>query len=339
MIMKRRLTRLFRRLSIPIIGLFTLIAIGTVFFSYFERVSLFNSFYWTVTVISTVGFGDITPHTFYGKMLFIILVVFGLSLFGYFITVVTSFMTEEKIIRGLFIHFMADGGRLKNHIILLGWNSYIKYAYDELMANRYKPLVVVEDEDLAKSLLRNGIDALVGNLTDPNLYNKINIKEAKAVIIASEDHTQTILYTLKIRKVNKKIPIIATYTEKELDDVLKQAGVTKLINIPDIGGRLLANEVFETAAAEAAIDLVSRGNLDLSEKRISLNLNGVSISEVKEAGLKTKIILIKRKSTDIPNPQDDFILSEGDILVLLGLSHEIDKDKLLLDKYKMKQQT
>ena len=337
MVMKRRLTRLFRRLSIPILGLFTLIAVGTVLFSYFEGYSLFNSFYWTITVISTVGFGDITPHTFYGKMLFIILVVFGLSLFGYFITVVTSFMTEEKIIRGLFAHFIADGGRLKDHIILLGWNSYMKYAYDEIIANRYKPLVVVEDEDLAKSLSRNGVNALVGSLTDLKLYSKINIKEAKAVIIASENHTQTILYTLKIRKVNREIPIIAAYTEKELDDVLKQAGITKLINIPDIGGRLLANEVFEPDAAEAAIDLVSRGNLDLSEKRISSNLDGISISEVKKAGLKTKIILVKRKSTDIPNPQDDFILSEGDILILLGLSHEIDKDKLLLDKYKMKQ--
>ncbi len=330
--MRRSIFRLFRRISIPVIGLFILVIIGSILFSYFEGVSLFNSFYWTITVLSTVGFGDITPHTFYGKILFIVLVVFGLSLFGYFITAVSSFMTEEKVLRSLFTHFMADGGKFKDHIILLGWNNYIKYAYDEIIANKYKALVIVEDEDLAKHLSRAGVNALLGNLSDPKIYNRVNVREAKAIIIASEDHTQTILYTLKIRKINKDIPIIAAYTEKELDDVLKQAGVTKLVNIPDIGGRLLANEVFEPGAAEVAIDLVSRGELDLGEIKISSNLDNISINKVREAGLRSKIVLIKRGSTYIRNPQDDFTLSDGDILVLLGLSSEIDEDKILLNK-------
>ncbi len=333
MSLRDRIFKLLRDTAIPLIGLLSLIIFGTISFSIIEGLPLFDSFYWTITVISTVGFGDITPATIYGKVIFILLVVFGLSLFGYFITVVSSFITEEKVIRTLFSYFIADGGRkLKGHVILIGWNNYIKYAYEEIVANEIKPLVVVEDEDLAKQLARKRINVIVGSLADPNLYTKINLEDARAIIIASDDHSQTILHTLKIRKVSNRIPIVAAYSERDLEDVMKQAGVTKLVNIPEIGGRLLANQVFEPAAAEAAIDLISRGNLDLSEEVIPESLDGKSISDLKKAGLTSKIISVKRKGVYIPNPDDDFKLLSGDKVVLLGVSRELDKDRSFIRK-------
>ncbi len=331
MSLRERVFRLIRESTIPLLGLIALILFGTITFSMAEGLPFFDSFYWTITVISTVGFGDITPTTIYGKLIFILLVIFGLSLFGYFITVISSFITEEKVVRTLFSYFVADGGKkLRDHVILIGWNGYIKYAYEEIVANGIKPLVVVEDEDLAKHLAREKVNVVVGSLADPNLYSKINIKDAKAIIIASDDHSKTILHTLKIRKVNNSIPIIAAYSERELEDVLKQAGVTKLVNIPELGGRLLANQVFEPIAAEAAIDLISRGNLDLSEETIPSSLDGKNISELKRAGLTSKIISIKRRGVIIPNPDDDFVLNTGDEVVLLGVSKELDKDKELI---------
>ncbi|MGA1136748.1 MAG: ion channel, partial [bacterium] len=38
--------------------------------------SLFNSFYWTIVTISTVGFGDMSPETFWGRV-FTIFVIIG----------------------------------------------------------------------------------------------------------------------------------------------------------------------------------------------------------------------------------------------------------------------
>jgi len=40
--------------------------------------------------------GDITPTTIRGKILFIFLIVFGLALFGYFISQVSSLWSKEK---------------------------------------------------------------------------------------------------------------------------------------------------------------------------------------------------------------------------------------------------
>jgi len=42
--------------------------VGTVGFVYPEGLSLFDAFYITIVTITTVGYGDIIPRTFYGKI-------------------------------------------------------------------------------------------------------------------------------------------------------------------------------------------------------------------------------------------------------------------------------
>lgn len=63
--------------------------------------TLFDSFYWTITVISTVGFGDITPHTQMGKLLFILDAVSGINVYIYLITSWQATLVEERLERRL----------------------------------------------------------------------------------------------------------------------------------------------------------------------------------------------------------------------------------------------
>jgi len=121
--------RLASIIGLPIVGLLILILIGTILFSFFEKIDLFNAFYWTITVLSTVGFGDITPKTFAGKILFIFIIVFGLALFGYFITQISSLWSEEramKVIQGIYGFIKTDGGRLHSNNVLasISGNSF-----------------------------------------------------------------------------------------------------------------------------------------------------------------------------------------------------------------------
>ena len=66
--------RFFRALAMFII----LIAFSTISIHYVEDRSWFDSLYFTVSTISTVGFGDITPKSTFGKIIVILLILFGI---------------------------------------------------------------------------------------------------------------------------------------------------------------------------------------------------------------------------------------------------------------------
>lgn len=76
-----------------------LVSLSTMIFSFVENRSLFDSFYWTITVISTVGFGDITPHTHMGKLLFIFDAVSGINIYIYLITSWQASIIEARLER------------------------------------------------------------------------------------------------------------------------------------------------------------------------------------------------------------------------------------------------
>lgn len=78
-----------------------LTCLSTLVFSYVENHTLFDSFYWTVTVFTTVGFGDITPHTVIGKTLFIFDAISGITTYIYLITSWQTSLIEARLERKL----------------------------------------------------------------------------------------------------------------------------------------------------------------------------------------------------------------------------------------------
>ena len=81
--------------------LVALTCLSTVAFSIIEHHTLFDSFYWTITVFTTVGFGDITPHTIVGKVLFLVDAISGITTYIYLITSWQTSVVETRLERKL----------------------------------------------------------------------------------------------------------------------------------------------------------------------------------------------------------------------------------------------
>jgi hypothetical protein len=70
-----------RHISVLFSLTFSLVAVATVFYHYWEGWRWLDAFYFSVTTIATVGFGDFTPQTDGGKIFTIFYIVAGVGLF------------------------------------------------------------------------------------------------------------------------------------------------------------------------------------------------------------------------------------------------------------------
>ena len=68
----------------------SLLVSGTTFFSLVENWSVLDAFYFSVTTLTTVGFGDPAPTTTLGKLFTILYIFVGLGVIGGFINVLTK---------------------------------------------------------------------------------------------------------------------------------------------------------------------------------------------------------------------------------------------------------
>jgi len=80
-----------------ILGIFILIVVfslGTFLYYNIEGWSILDSVYFVVVTVTTVGYADIVPQTNLGKLATIFFTIFGIVMFFYFISLITSVIVK-----------------------------------------------------------------------------------------------------------------------------------------------------------------------------------------------------------------------------------------------------
>ena len=87
----------------------SLLVSGTTFFTLVEGWSVLDSFYFSVTTLTTVGFGDPAPATAPGKIFTILYIFVGLGVIGGFINVLAKHTFARQRRRGGVSEAQQDG--------------------------------------------------------------------------------------------------------------------------------------------------------------------------------------------------------------------------------------
>ncbi|MBN2067621.1 MAG: two pore domain potassium channel family protein [Candidatus Diapherotrites archaeon] len=83
------------KLGFVITVLVLLLAAGTVIYHHLEQWSFVDSFYFTTTTLTTIGYGDLTPTTDLSKVVTVFFALSGVATFLYALSVIAVFSIQK----------------------------------------------------------------------------------------------------------------------------------------------------------------------------------------------------------------------------------------------------
>ena len=88
---------MLKRLTLALLYMLGVSILGSIGFVFLEGLSWFQAIYLTVATISTVGYGDLTPHTAAGKLLSMGIMIGGVGVALYFASTVVAILIEGRM--------------------------------------------------------------------------------------------------------------------------------------------------------------------------------------------------------------------------------------------------
>jgi voltage-gated potassium channel len=288
------------------------ILFGSIAFSYFEKKGIWDAVYWVIVTVTTVGYGDFYPETTGGRITFVLVALGGIGTIAYVIEQLVSFSTKSALKK----LFGTGAVKMKQHTIIVGWNTKAEEAVKELKSVN-EAFLVVGSELNHTELDAQEIPHISGDPTKSETLNRCGIEDAKTLMIPLENDSETIMIALAARKLNPGIKIVATCEAREHVEMMRGAGIDHIISYAEISGRLLAHAVTEPVVVNFIMDATtSVEGFDLKQIKVGgkTRLADVSLNE------NEKVIALYRGDRFVFEFAADVMLEEGDYLVVITSS-------------------
>lgn len=229
-----------------------------------QRHSWVTGFYWTLTVMSTLGFGDITFESDAGRIYSMVVmlsgVVFLLVLlpFSFIQFFYAPWMEAQRQMRAP-RELPADE---RGHVILTQYDAVAVSLIGRLRLYE-RPYVVLErDVGRALELYDAGVRVAVGPIDDAETYRRLRADQAALVVAATDDFLNTTI-SFTVREVTETTPVMSLARDPDSVDVMQLAGATHVLELAEMLGRSLARR---TLGGDTRANVIGRyGDLVIAE--------------------------------------------------------------------------
>ena len=284
-----------------------------------------TGFYWTLTVMSTLGFGDITFESDAGRIFSIIVLATGIIFllvllpFTFIEFFYAPWMKAQENARAP--QSVPEGTR--NHVIITCYGPVAKMLTRMLDDFGYPYFVLVPTVEEALELRAAGVPVVVGDRSDPDTYRHIGIGHAAMIVTTLDDVSNTNV-TFTVRELSENLPIVASATTDQVRDVLDLAGATKVLRLEKMMGVALARRVIGNDAAAHVIGELD-GLVIAEANPAKTPLVGKTIAEcnVREGTGVTVVGLWVRGLFQPADPSSE--IGQHSVLVLAGTEEQIER--------------
>lgn len=262
-----------------ILALIILLVYGVIGSIWIMGLGFYDSLYFTIVTLATVGYGDIVPHTIAQKLFSVTLALGGVGLIAYVfsIGVAVVAMTLEETISGAKIRRIMK--LMENHFILCGFGRVGSATFKELRKRKHKVIIIEKDRTLVEKELWEdpNILAIPGDATDEELLKDAGIKRARGIIITTGDDVDNLFITLASRELNPDVWIVSRASKKENIKRLYRAGANRVIS-PEISG---GEDIYFAAMEPTMVKITVKHEVKDIERETEIIIrNGCTIEDI-----------------------------------------------------------
>lgn len=237
--------------------------------------SIWDWLWWMIVTVPTVGYGDVVPRTNAGRLIGIFFIIFGVAIYtvisGMIVSTIIDLKLRER--RGLSKVY------LKEHILILGWNSNLEkilQALPSFLKTTALNVVLVnettEEEfvNIKSKFYFYNLKFVHGDYTKETTLKRANAENAKYAIILSDTYKKqdveeidekTILSILSLRTLNPELMIIAEVIKEEKIKPVLKAGANEIIYngefTPILSSSFLVSPVIPAFLRELLTDIIN----------------------------------------------------------------------------------
>ncbi len=285
--------------------------------------NLFDALYWSFITITTVGYGDISPTTVAGRSVSFIIVILGITMISFATSVIVSAFSEKlsEIKEDRLSEYIKKS---QEFLVIAGYGQLSKVFLQKYASDDKSYVIIDKDETKVQQAISDGYFAINDSASRYEVLKRFyNSKSKITVIAATGSDIENIYICLNAKIISKDIKVVARANNFNVLNKYKRAGADRIILPSRIASSMLVASVSYPIIYKAinaimhSYDVAKLDEMYIDEK---CDLVGKSIESLDLKQNKITLIGIQRglKGNFKFNPKDDYILKEGDVLIVLA---------------------
>jgi Trk K+ transport system NAD-binding subunit len=302
-----------------------IVFLSSLILHYFAGMSFLNAIYFTVTTITTIGYGDITlinapaPILLYGIGLELV----GAAVIAIFFAVITDTLVGTRLRQAL-------GGLHRNmddHIVVCGLGN-VGHRVVEQVHRMGIPVAAMELSEAQKAIVpvrRSGVPVLIGDAREVVNLQKLEVDRARCVIVCTDDDISNLEIALTVRALNPGLKLVIQLHDPDLAARVQRAigvGVSRST------AGLAAPAFVSAALGHRILSTLPIGDRTLVVARATVVENAAAAGKNVEwllDGPYARVLLVRRGEEPTWRPGPEVVLQPGDELVMVSTRKGLDE--------------
>jgi len=235
--------------------------------------SLWDTFWYSIVTITTVGYGDKYPMTVGGRIVGLLLMGMGVIVMAAVTGQIASFLVDQQMRRREGLLKLKS---LQNHFIICGWRRELDRVIEGILSvnpeYNVSDIVLINNvgHEAMLPVLNNpsfeGINYINGDFIEEETLRRANIHKASRIMIIadfSQNYSQqevdsrTVMAVLTIESLTKHVYVAAELLDDKFEKYLKLANCDEIILSREYSKMILANASSASGVSHVLHELLS----------------------------------------------------------------------------------